>query len=56
MAACDDDNRLFRDFIVPNYFKIDLISKLTISIEGLQYEIQISKLTTTVETLKREVR
>jgi hypothetical protein len=50
MVACVDYN------IVPNCYKTDPISKLIATWDELQYEIQISKLTTTVEALRREVR
>jgi hypothetical protein len=56
MTAYNDNNRLLRNFIVPNYYENDSISKLTAIVEELQYEIQINKLTAMVEALRRDVR
>jgi hypothetical protein len=59
MATSDEyDNRLLKDFYMPDAsscYKIDPISKLTTTVEALEYEIQIQKLTATVKMLQREI-
>jgi hypothetical protein len=60
MATSDEyDNYLLKDFYMPDTsssYEIDPINELTATVEALQYEIQIQKLTDTVMTLQRENR
>jgi hypothetical protein len=57
MAISDEyDNYLLKDFYMPDAsscYEIHPISELTATMEALQYEIQIQKLTATVMTLQR---
>jgi hypothetical protein len=41
MAAYDNDNYLFREFIVPNFYETYPITNLTVTVEAFQYDIQI---------------
>jgi hypothetical protein len=60
MATSDEyDNRLLKEFYISDAlscYEIDPISKLTATVETLQYEIKIQKLIAIVTALQREIR